>query len=148
GLVANGCIFCEIIAGKAAASLVRECALTVAFMDTRQFHPGHVLVVPRAHLPDVRELDGDTGAALMAAVADVTRAVSDALSCEGISVWHSIGEAAGQEVPHLHFHVHPRSPSDRLLDTYPSPPEYPDRATLDTLAASIRPHLSSSAAAA
>ena len=146
--MANGCIFCQIIAGDSRASFVRECAFTVAFMDTRQFHSGHVLVVPKAHLPDVRELDGDTGAALMAAVAEVTRAVSDALSCQGISVWHSIGEAAGQEVPHLHFHVHPRSPSDRLLDVYPSPPDCPDRATLDILAASIRSHLSSSAAAA
>jgi histidine triad (HIT) family protein len=144
--VANGCIFCQIIAGDAPASFVREDALTVAFMDTRQFHPGHVLVVPKAHLADVRQLDGDIGAALMAAVAHVTRAVSEALSCQGISVWHSIGEAAGQEVPHLHFHVHPRTASDRMLQIYPSSPEAPDRANLDALAASIRSHVSASAA--
>ena len=140
----NGCIFCQIIAGNSPASFVREDALTVAFVDIRQFHPGHVLVVPKAHMPDLRELDGETGAALMAAVVDVTRAVSAAVSCQGISVWHSIGEAAGQEVPHLHFHVHPRSQSDRVLEVYPSPPCTPDRAALDALAASIRPHLSSS----
>ena len=120
----------------------------MAFMDARQFHPGHVLVVPRAHLQDVRDLDGETGSALMAAVADVARAVSNAFSCEGISVWHSAGQAAGQEVPHLHFHVHPRSQSDGLLDIYPSRPSTPDRAVLDTLALSIRPYLSNSASAA
>ncbi|MGY0613486.1 HIT family protein [Luteimonas sp. A501] len=145
--MANGCIFCEIIAKDAPASFVREDALTVAFIDTRQFHPGHVLVVPKAHLSDIRELDGETGAALMAAVVDVTRALSNALSCQGISVWNSNGEAAGQEVPHLHFHVHPRSQFDRLLEVYPSPPRSPDRATLDALAASIRSHLLSGSAA-
>ncbi|GGK15256.1 HIT family protein [Luteimonas terricola] len=145
--MANGCIFCEIVAKDAPASFVREDALTVAFIDTRQFHLGHILVVPKAHLADIRELDGETGAALMAAVVDVTRAVSSALSCQGISVWNSNGEAAGQEVPHLHFHVHPRWQSDRLLEVYPSPPGSPDRATLDALAASIRPHLLSGSAA-
>ena len=139
--MASECIFCQIIAGEAPASFVREDALTVAFMDTRQFHPGHVLVVPRTHMPDVRALDGDTGAALMAAVADVARAVSAALVCPGMTVWHSIGEAAGQEVPHLHFHVHPRTGSDRLFLAYPSAPDTPDRASLDALAAAIRPHV-------
>ncbi len=141
--MATGCIFCQIIAGEAPVSLVRECALTIAFMDVRQFHSGHVLVVPKAHLADVRELDVATGTALMTAIADVTRAVSAAFSCQGISVWHSIGEAAGQEVPHLHFHVHPRSQSDRFLQLYPSPPDMPSRSALDALASSIRPHLSS-----
>lgn len=138
----SGCIFCQIVAGSAAASFVREDSLSVAFMDTRQFHPGHVLVVPRAHLQDVRDLDDETGSALMAAIADVARAISNTFSCEGISVWHSVGEAAGQEIPHLHFHVHLRSQSDGLLDIYPSPPNSPDRAVLDVLARSIRPYLS------
>ena len=146
--MASECIFCQIIVGEAPASFVREDALTVAFMDTRQFHPGHVLVVPRTHLPDVRALDADTGAALMAAVADVARAVSAALACPGMTVWHSIGEAAGQEVPHLHFHVHPRTGSDRLFLAYPSAPDTPDRASLDALAASIRPHVSAPSAQA
>lgn len=132
------CTFCQIIAGRAPASLVREDALTVAFIDTRQFHAGHVLVVPRAHLADVRELDDGTGAAVMAALAEVTRAVAAAFPSAGMSVWHSIGEAGGQEVPHLHFHVHPRRASDRMLDIYPSPPGTPDRAVLDEMAALIR----------
>lgn len=144
--MASECIFCQIIAGNAPASFVREDAATIAFMDIRQFHSGHVLVVPKAHLQDIRDVDDDTGAALMAAVADVTRAVSAAFPCQGMSVWHSIGEAAGQEVPHLHFHVHPRSHSDGLLQVYPSSPYSPGPAAIEALAASIRPHMSLSAA--
>ena len=120
GVVAQEpCVFCEIIAGRAPADVIFEDALTAAFVDLRQFHPGHMLVVPKAHVADVRELDDRTGAALMATVSRVTRAVAEAFPHEGISLWHSIGPAAFQEVPHLHIHVHPRRWDDGFLRVYP-----------------------------
>lgn len=135
------CTFCRIAAGLEPASLVHADDQVLAFVDLRQFHPGHVLVVPRRHLADVRELDEATGAALMAMVARVTRAVAAAFPNEGLSVWHSIGEAAFQEVPHLHFHVHPRRLGDEVLRVYPHGPATPDRAVLDGHAAMLRTHL-------
>lgn len=132
------CVFCAIGRGEAPAEVVYEDAQVLAFMDLRQFHPGHVLVVPRPHLRDVRELDDATGAALMAAVARITRAVGSAFPGEGISVWHSIGEAAHQEVPHLHVHVHPRVRGDGMLQVYPRPPEVPDAATRARHAEAVR----------
>lgn len=115
----TSCIFCAISRREAPADIIHEDALTLAFVDLRQFHPGHILVVPRAHLADVRELDEATGAALMASVARITRAVGRAFPNEGISLWHSIGPAAFQEVPHLHIHVHPRRTQDGFLRVYP-----------------------------
>jgi histidine triad (HIT) family protein len=91
----------------------------MSFVDLRQFHMGHMLVIPRAHLSDVRDLDYTTGAALMATVVRVTTAVSHAFPNEGISLWHSIGPAAFQEVPHLHIHVHPRRMHDEFFRVYP-----------------------------
>lgn len=132
------CVFCEIAAGRAAASVVCEDALAMAFVDLRQFHPGHVLVIPRRHLHDVRELDPETGAALMAMVARTARAVRAAFPNRGLSLWHSIGEAAFQEVPHLHVHVHPRLPGDGVLRVYPRAPDTPPREVLDTHAARLR----------
>ncbi|MEN3368192.1 MAG: histidine triad family protein [Verrucomicrobiota bacterium] len=114
------CAFCEIGRGTVPASIVYEDALTLAFIDFRQFHPGHVLVIPRKHLADVRELDEITGAAVMATVARVTAAVGKAFPNQGMSLWHSIGPAAFQEVPHLHIHIHPRLVGDRLLRVYPA----------------------------
>jgi histidine triad (HIT) family protein len=113
------CIFCDIVAGRAPASVVLEDAQTLAFVDLRQFHPGHMLVIPKAHLADVRELDDRAGAALMASIVRITRAVATAFPNDGLSLWHSIGPAAFQEVPHLHFHVHPRLPDDRFMRIYP-----------------------------
>jgi len=112
--------------------------LTIAFADLRQFHPGHVLVIPRVHLNDVRDLDERTGAALMSAVA-WTRTVGKAFPNEGISLWHSIGEAAFQEVQHLHIHVHPRMRSDNFLRVYPGTlPALADQALRDAYAQRLR----------
>src|SRR3954463_10477154 len=137
----TACVFCEIVAGRLAASIVYEDDLTMAFVDLRQFHPGHTLVIPREHVPDVRRVFADTGAALMKTLAQVTRAVAAAFPSEGLSVWHSIGEAAFQEVPHLHFHVHPRFKGDHILEVYPHSPATADQNTRDDYARRIRDHL-------
>ena len=117
--MSDSCIFCDIAQGIVPANIVYEDKLTLAFIDLRQFHPGHTLVIPRQHLADVRELDETTGAALMATVTKITAAVGKAFPNEGLSLWHSIGPAAFQEVPHLHFHVHPRLTDDDFLRVYP-----------------------------
>jgi histidine triad (HIT) family protein len=142
------CVFCAIAAGDASASIVMADALTLAFLDVRQYHAGHVLVIPRRHVPDVRAVDDATGAALMRAVAAVARAVDRAFPSDGLSVWHSAGPGANQEVPHLHFHVHPRRLGDRLLEVYPGPPAYPDGATLEAWADRLRSALNGAGVAA
>ncbi len=136
--MSNGCTFCEIVSGAASASIVFQDELTIGFIDLRQFHPGHTLVVPRQHFHDLRDLDPATGAALMATVSQVTRAVAATFPNQGLSVWHSIGEAAFQEVPHLHFHVHPRIMGDDAMRIYPRPPATPNRSVLDEHAAALR----------
>ena len=136
-----GCTFCRIAAGDLPASLVHADEHVLAFMDLRQFHPGHVLVIPRKHLQDVRELDDVTGAALMSLLARITRAVGEVFPNEGLSLWHSIGEAAFQEVPHLHFHVHPRRMDDEALRVYPQLPRNADRDVLEAHAEKIRAQL-------
>jgi histidine triad (HIT) family protein len=139
------CAFCEIAHGTLPASIVHQDELTVAFVDLRQFHSGHVLVIPRQHFDDVRDLDERTGAALTSTVARVTRAVARAFPSEGISLWHSIGEAAFQEVPHLHIHIHPRKRGDNFLRVYPDElPGAADQKTRDQIATRVREHLNPS----
>ncbi len=132
------CVFCDIAKGHAPANIVYEDELTIAFVDLRQFHPGHTLVIPRAHMPDVRELDTNTGASVMRTLSIITRAVAAAFPNQGISIWSSIGEAAFQEVPHLHLHVHPRFLNDNLLRIYPHTPALPDSEVRANYAARIR----------
>lgn len=132
------CIFCEVIAGRAPADVVYEDPLTVAAIDLRQHNPGHVLVIPRAHVNDIRELDEQTGSALMRTLAKIARAVGRAFPNEGLSLWHSIGPAAFQEVPHMHVHVHPRRLGDGLLRVYPDLPTDADPASRTAYAERIR----------
>ena len=77
----------------------------------------------------------------MSSVARITCAVAAIFPNEGISLWHSIGEAADQEVPHLHVHVHPRRLGDGLLQVNPSAPPKPDYAIRDGYAVTLRSHL-------
>lgn len=139
--MSNDCVFCRIVRGTEPAGIVCENDLAIAFVDLRQLNPGHVLVIPRCHLPDVRELDDATGAAVMSMLARVTRAVGAVFANEGLSLWHSIGEAAGQEVPHLHFHVHPRRLGDGMLRVYPHAPETPGERIREAYAETLRQQL-------
>ena len=116
------CVFCEIMAARAPGDIVYQDDLTVAFIDPRQHNPGHVLVVPRAHINDIRYLDPQAGAALMNTLIKIATAVDQAFPNEGMTLWHSIGPAAFQEVPHMHMHVHPRRLGDGLLRVYPGAP--------------------------
>ena len=131
----DACIFCEIVAGRAEASVAYEDDATLAFMDLGQFHPGHTLVVSKAHIADLFSLDEATGAAMMAAISRVARAVRDAFGPDGINLWQSNG-APWQEVFHLHVHVLPRWRDDGLIQFRP-PRSRPTRAELDTQAAKI-----------
>jgi histidine triad (HIT) family protein len=56
-MVNSECVFFGIVEGSVPACIVHEDELTMAFVDLRQFDPGHALVIPRRHLRDVRELD-------------------------------------------------------------------------------------------
>ena len=133
----DDCIFCRIVAGEAEASVADEDEATMAFMDVRQFHPGHTLIVPKRHIVDIFALDDATGAALMRTVARVSRAVRKTFRPDGVNVWQSNG-APWQEVFHIHFHVLPRWKDDGLLRFTPPSRNVPDRAELDEQANRIR----------
>ena len=138
--MAEECIFCQIVAGEAEASIAYEDDATMAFMDVGQFHAGHALVVPRSHIRDIYGLDEKTGSALMAAISRVAEGVRDAFQPDGINIWQSNG-APWQEVFHLHFHVLPRWRDDQRLRFAPPPREQPTRRELDERAAKIRAKL-------
>lgn len=135
-----GCAFCDVVAGRIEASVVREDPYTVAFVDLRQ--PGwprgwHLLVVPKTHVEFLFDLPDELAAHLMQMVVRVADALRRAADPGGISVWSSNGAAADQEVPHVHMHVLARYNGDRLLKVYEEAPERPGRAELDELAARV-----------
>jgi len=97
-----------------------------------------VLVVPRRHVETIFELDDSLAARLSQTVVKVARAVRTAIGAPGLNVWQSNGEAAFQEVPHVHFHLFPRYPADGMIRVYRQHPEPESRSQLDALARRIR----------
>ena len=131
------CVFCEIVAGRAESSLVYEDEHVVAFMDIRPLTPGHLLVVPRSHADYLEDLDEDLGAHLFRAGHRLARALRRAgLPCDGVNLFLADGEAAFQEVFHVHLHVLPRTPRDgfRIKAAW----RRPGREELDLAAAKVR----------
>lgn len=136
------CPFCEIVAGRLDASVVAQTMHSLAFLDIRQAVPGHVLVVPRAHVEDIHAIDPAVAGDVMQLGVRVAHALREAFHAPGLSLWQSNGAAAGQEVPHFHLHVQPRRVGDGLLRAYASGAPAPSsRAALDDMARHIRPFL-------
>ena len=113
------CVFCEVVAGIADARVVYESDLVIALIDPRQANPGHVLVIPKEHFPDIYALSEEAGSEIMRALILLSRVIRRAFELDGLSIWQSNGRGAHQEVPHVHFHIHPRKVDDGLLRVYP-----------------------------
>lgn len=108
----TACVFCGIARGDLAAHVVLEDARFVALLDRKPLFHGHVLVVPRAHVVTLPELDEGDVAPLFAIVRRLSRAVPEAMDAEGSFV--AMNNVVSQSVPHLHVHVVPRRKGDGL----------------------------------
>lgn len=106
------CVFCRVVAGKEPAHVVLETPDVVGFLDTRPVFKGHVLVVPRDHIPTLTEVPDELLAPLLAAARAVAAAVREELGAQGSFV--AMNNVVSQSVPHLHVHVVPRTKGDGL----------------------------------
>ncbi len=118
------CIFCSIVAGETAAAKVLDHDDAVAFLDHSPVFPGHVLVVPRAHIVTLPDLDPQMIGPFFAQVQRIAAALPEALGCQG--TWVSMNNIVSQSVPHLHVHVVPRVKKDGLKGFYWPRVKYPD----------------------
>lgn len=110
-----GNIFAKIIAGDIPSVKVWEDDQVLAFMDVFPQSEGHVLVISKtSQARTILEVEPEVLATLTAAVQRTARAVVKALDPEGFSLMQFNGEAGGQTVFHLHFHIIPRW-TDRAL---------------------------------
>lgn len=106
------CLFCGIVDGEIPGRIVYEGDETIAFLDVNPLARGHTLVVPKTHRERVNDLEASEAAALFRTVASVAPAVEASVDAPASTIAIHNGEAAGQEVPHLHIHVVPRWPDD------------------------------------
>jgi histidine triad (HIT) family protein len=104
------CLFCAAVAGSLPVHVVLDSPDVLAFLDHRPVFKGHVLVVPRAHVPVLGDLVDLSP--FFSAVQRLSAAVESALGAGGTFV--AINNRVSQSVPHLHAHVVPRTKGDGL----------------------------------
>ena len=106
------CVFCSIVAGDLPADVVLDEPDLVGFLDRRPVFKGHVLLVPRDHLPTLLDLPAPLRDPFLGAGQRLAAAVVEGLAAQGSFV--AMNNVVSQSVPHLHLHVVPRTKGDGL----------------------------------
>jgi histidine triad (HIT) family protein len=134
------CIFCRIVDGEIPASFVHRGATATAFLDINPLTPGHLLVIPNDHHVSLADVPVETWAHVMRIARRIAVALRTSdFDADGVNLFVADGEVAGQEVPHVHVHVIPRTSTDGFrIASGPLPGAAPSRAELDRRAEAIR----------
>lgn len=108
----QNCIFCKIVRGEISSHKVYEDEATFAFLDIRPNNPGHTLVIPKEHTPNIYEISEETFEAVTKTAKKVAIAVKRGVQADGINIGMNNDKAAGQIIFHAHIHVIPRFETD------------------------------------
>lgn len=108
------CVFCKIIKGEIPCNSVYEDDMVLAFLDIKPVNPGHVLVIPKKHFANLEEIDDNYLQAVIMVVKKIAKQLKDKLNILGYNLIMNNDPVAGQEIPHLHFHIIPRQENDNL----------------------------------
>ena len=102
-------IFAKILRGEIPCTKVYEDEYTLAFMDIMPQADGHTLVITKEPAETILDLSPAVAAAWIHSVQKVSKAVKTAMGVDGFVLMQLNGAAAGQSVPHVHFHILPTS---------------------------------------
>ena len=101
----NDCVFCAIAAGEIPCFKVYEDELALAYLDINPFSEGHTLVIPKAHIASVAEINSENSAVISHIFEVIAQIARDEKLDGGYRVVSNCGDDAGQTVHHLHFHI-------------------------------------------
>ena len=110
----NECVFCKIVKGEIPADKIYEDNNFFAFLDINPNNPGHTLVIPKKHYENIYNLPDEILKNIAPLIKKIAIAVKNGVNADGINIIMNNDGAAGQIVPHAHFHVIPRFASDGL----------------------------------
>ena len=106
------CIFCKIVSGKLKARIINENDYALAFLDAFPLTSGHTLVVPKAHYSKVQDMDKEYSSAVFSITCRIAAILESTVRVSASTIAVHNGRDAGQEVPHVHIHIVPRSAND------------------------------------
>ncbi len=101
-------IFTQIVAGEIPSHTVYEDETTYAFLDVNPLAPGHTLVIPKEPYERLNDMPTDLIGDVFETTGQIAEAVENAVDAPATTIAINNGEAAGQEVPHVHVHIVPQ----------------------------------------
>ena len=104
------CIFCKIINGEIPTKIIAETNKSLAFMDACPLTKGHSLIIPKNHYEKIQDRPAEENAELFETVRKVISKVDKLTNATLVAVHN--GKESGQEIPHVHVHLIPRSSDD------------------------------------
>ncbi len=104
------CIFCKIVSKEIPTKILYEDEYTIAFLDAFPVAKGHTLVIPKQHYAKIQDLPSEINEKLFNTVHKLIPKV-DSLQGSTLVAIHN-GKDSGQELPHVHVHLIPRSKND------------------------------------
>ena len=104
------CIFCKIVSKEIPTKILYEDEYTIAFLDAFPIAKGHTLVIPKQHYAKIQDLSSEINEKLFNTVHKLIPKV-DSLQGSTLVAIHN-GKDSGQEIPHVHVHLIPRSKND------------------------------------
>lgn len=120
----NNCVFCKIAKKEVPADIVYEDEKFLAFLDINPVNPGHTLLIPKNHYENIYKIPEEILSGIAPLLKKISIAVKNAAASEGINIMMNNESAAGQIVPHAHFHIIPRFSNDGFRhwkgQSYPS----------------------------
>jgi ATP adenylyltransferase len=111
----TGCIFCDLpkAGDDAKARIVYRGQHCYIVLNTFPYTPGHVMVVPFAHLDELQKLPADAAHEMMDLSQKMESVLRRLYAPDGVNLGMNIGKAAGAGVAgHIHMHVLPRWVAD------------------------------------
>lgn len=108
----NDCIFCKILKGELPCMKIYEDEHTLSFLDIAKDVDGHILVIPKKHVTNILNADGETLSHVMNTVKKIGVHLTENCGYEGMNILNANNECSGQTVFHLHIHVIPRKHGD------------------------------------
>lgn len=109
----SDCVFCDIVAGTAEVSSFYQDDLVLGLMTLGPVNTGHAMIIPKKHATYLADMDEETGRQLFTVTQRTAAAIRESgVKCEGVNLFLADGEAAFQEIFHLHMHVFTRFKGD------------------------------------
>ncbi len=108
------CIFCQIIAGEIPSYKIYEDERVFVLLDIRPINSGDTLVIVKKHVANFEEAAAEDLQAAILAIKKIGRLIKEKLGYAGYNVIENNDPVAGQEIPHLHFHIIPRLADDGI----------------------------------